>query len=988
MRQNGLMNIWERFSIANRCRPIRCNHVELTDANRNVTEIFKTPGKLRGKTPRTARQRSPERAVGCTMLLTNRQCLLLPQPLTEIFSADKRYNQSPSRVQVPAKELKLTSPKSFEEQFPTITKITRPPHDSVYHGSTEDQMEIDHVECNIQVGASEQKKQDEVQDKRVSGEDRTATEGSFHSARENLTTRDVIMIDVGRDTPILDDIPGSFPKDPLLPAVSVIQEGTIPTSVTSQDEINEEISNDIQESSRSSSVGSSPPKPLVRKSSLTFAALPAREPLGTKKSIGNQGSRISNSDGIKGPINRSSYLGRYTCGKSLGGAKPAENDDMEIDNDQEKEPETQMHNKDATQRLHDRINLLGKTQPSRTTKSVASQQLTYPDLSANSQEGYAIEKNSDKTVKMATDPSVGEEDDWILSTAVKGNTPERPTLSKSRSMDVMEQIIGKENISGIGLGLAPGETEISKQQSPLKYNPAHGYDSPRMYTKAASTVDLSTTTYQPPGPQNAISVSNPAFLPIVTTTTPAGSPSSSKFHIDGHLSASKHKLQSIMKSARGLFSSSAKVSNQAKIETMSPSKQKLRNPAVHSGLQDFSKIQTFTQSTYPNVYSESVRAESPSKVRKTRSSTEKERELKKQEREVKEREKQEADLTRARELERQKATKFQENPKVTLSIISLVSKSSLEETSKPIRISPRRLAALNKPLPPINIKVEVTATSATSQSQIAQPSKTLQPPRRPVRPAVKDNTLPKVKQPPVSIRIGPLLNRAPINGSSVPSSQEEPAPPVPAKPMVKPGSTISRQTNASTASLKSSLSSNTSKARIPITRKIERKPTAQEEAQKRIAERVAATEEAKKAAYRQALERKQMLGHNQPHVGGSSFNVKPSHLSKARLLQNGKTTSNQAQRGQGNLKTIPYANTTTESSRPPTAMSTKGKRHLDDTDEEGPRPIKPAPGQSYQQTDTKRRRTGESDIAEQPVIRPAMAAPIRNSNIRKVGHGL
>ena len=31
----------------------------LLTANRNVTEIFKTPGKLRGKTPRTARKRNP-----------------------------------------------------------------------------------------------------------------------------------------------------------------------------------------------------------------------------------------------------------------------------------------------------------------------------------------------------------------------------------------------------------------------------------------------------------------------------------------------------------------------------------------------------------------------------------------------------------------------------------------------------------------------------------------------------------------------------------------------------------------------------------------------------------------------------------------------------------------------------------------------------------------------------------------------------------------
>ena len=31
----------------------------LLTPNRNVTEIFKTPGKLRGKTPRTARKRNP-----------------------------------------------------------------------------------------------------------------------------------------------------------------------------------------------------------------------------------------------------------------------------------------------------------------------------------------------------------------------------------------------------------------------------------------------------------------------------------------------------------------------------------------------------------------------------------------------------------------------------------------------------------------------------------------------------------------------------------------------------------------------------------------------------------------------------------------------------------------------------------------------------------------------------------------------------------------
>lgn len=34
-------------------------HLDSLTMNRNVTEIFKTPGKLRGKTPRTARKRNP-----------------------------------------------------------------------------------------------------------------------------------------------------------------------------------------------------------------------------------------------------------------------------------------------------------------------------------------------------------------------------------------------------------------------------------------------------------------------------------------------------------------------------------------------------------------------------------------------------------------------------------------------------------------------------------------------------------------------------------------------------------------------------------------------------------------------------------------------------------------------------------------------------------------------------------------------------------------
>lgn len=38
---------------------VKRKKIDLADRNSNVTEIFKTPGKLRGKTPRTARKRNP-----------------------------------------------------------------------------------------------------------------------------------------------------------------------------------------------------------------------------------------------------------------------------------------------------------------------------------------------------------------------------------------------------------------------------------------------------------------------------------------------------------------------------------------------------------------------------------------------------------------------------------------------------------------------------------------------------------------------------------------------------------------------------------------------------------------------------------------------------------------------------------------------------------------------------------------------------------------
>ena len=155
----------------------------------------------------------------------------------------------------------------------------------------------------------------------------------------------------------------------------------------------------------SPSDGSSPVRALVRKSSLTFAALPAREPLANKKSLGGRNQRTSYTEQSKvTSTNGENYYGRHTDGKSLGGLQelqPAEealgDGDMNVDeqttgtsqvvieNLVEEATMTDLHHKSSTQRLHDKISMLGQSQPTRPTKSIPSTttnnlHLNYPDI--------------------------------------------------------------------------------------------------------------------------------------------------------------------------------------------------------------------------------------------------------------------------------------------------------------------------------------------------------------------------------------------------------------------------------------------------------------------------------------------------------------------------------------------------------------------------------------------------------------------------------
>lgn len=130
---------------------------------------------------------------------------------------------------------------------------------------------------------------------------------------------------------------------------------------------------------RSASEGSSPVRALVRKSSLTFAALPARAPLAIKKSIDARHSRTSHLEQFAmAATSRGSYFDSHTEGKSLGGLQPRQraeeaNDDEEMNDNEEgldlrqtnapvvDVTMTELHHKSSTQRLHEKINKLGRS---------------------------------------------------------------------------------------------------------------------------------------------------------------------------------------------------------------------------------------------------------------------------------------------------------------------------------------------------------------------------------------------------------------------------------------------------------------------------------------------------------------------------------------------------------------------------------------------------------------------------------------------------
>jgi hypothetical protein len=697
--------------------------------------------------------------------------------------------------------------------------------------------------------------------------ERRTTEGSFHSAREDQTAKVSFKVPETKNGEL--DV-ASGQELPTGRTVQQEQTEDLPQSADPNPlEIHErsDLGQELDEIG-SPSDGSTPDRPLVRKSSLTFASLPAREPLTTKRSIGARDSRTSHLDQLKN--GRGSYYGRQT-----GLSHPPQADqqqDNSVDDevnevDENKDAQTgdadfeavQAHNKSSTQRLHEKIEMLGKSQPTRLSKSIPSAAALAASNLRKSEAISKVEKGASKA-QPAAESGVDEDDDWIKPLE-QSSEDFPPALTKSHNTDMMEVIVangddnsGDEDDYDMRAPelIAHEErmrTPIRKSPSPMKTFPGFGH------AKSASTVTLASPGKAEfaPGPAHTktISVSNPPY----PSTTPKGSP---RRIFDAPLSVSKSKLQSIMKTAKGLFTSSAGVSAAAKMETLSPNALRIaanNMPGLYPNIQGMLEDKPLPPSP-------------PKEGRRTRSSTEREKEEKKKERDLKDRQKAEDQLEKARQKEKQNAAQFKDDERNA--------QTQASRLAPPVRKSPRRLGEKQREPERPNDSHDMPPPALPSLQG------------KPQRPAKPTRELLRKNQPqPVAVRVG-STQRMPISTSSLASNLQETLPPTNSKQnlVTKKASNASLTSAASNQAFKTSVTSQAGKPKALLAaerkkeadereaqrklgqkREMERKRAAQQdearrqeqrqraEAERKERERFAA-EQAKKAAQQQAIEKR------------------------------------------------------------------------------------------------------------------------------------
>lgn len=521
-----------------------------------------------------------------------------------------------------------------------------------------------------------------------------------------------------------------------------------------EDELDAE-DNELEEPSRSGSDGSSPIRPIVRKSSLNFASLPAREPI-THKSIGNRISRTSHLD-----QNRTSYYNRQTGGKSLGHARQESTDDENDEMDTDDEPSPQKshaaaepdnalaHNKTYTQRLQDQISKLGQTQanPSRPSKSIPDsatiQQLSTAVPNPQSQPQRKPVASPKKPTTPGAFPEDDDEDDWIEPLGSPDNASgafsPRPGMPKSHSADVMEGLSGKETVGGNDFALPKTRQRTSLSKSPERPPVPSKTSGTPGHLKSASVPFLPQMDQADEDDINtlkkSVSVSYPPLNTVYESERPTTPKSPSRGFRDGPLKQVKNKLSSILKSSKGLLASSAAISAEGKSSLISPSTSRLGMHGAPS-MESLRQISTKdSQPLYPDLSRHATDNQtiasvtSPTRTspvrtegRRTRASIEKEKaEEKRKEKEAKETRRaaeQMEKLEKAREKEREKARVFSKEQDRVAALERQVS-SQKEQEKKTVPPTPQPPKTIRKSPRKTKAQLEAEEKAAAAAAAIA-----------------------------------------------------------------------------------------------------------------------------------------------------------------------------------------------------------------------------------------------------------------------------
>lgn len=613
--------------------------------------------------------------------------------------------------------------------------------------------------------------------------DRRTTEGSFVSAQENIVSRGqtVEPMDTDEDQPDKadEDTPRPLVKSVPVPSASPEKpQGKRVASPVKDDVLDKD--GDVMIDDNFDDIGSpsdgstpAPARPAMRKnSSFGFASLPPRDPLKTKKSMGARDSRTSHVDMIKSTaLGRQSYFTGHMEGfKSASNNAATEKEELQQDNARGKQlqqSETEqaydtsvLHNKLNTQRLHDKISMLGKTQAPRTTKTAplsqaAISQAKYPELPD-------IKSTNTDTERVPILVSTTQED-WIKPLS----SPQQPAMTKSQTAAVMERVADNETIGNLEKGkMTRTETfpDLSDKSSrtPTKRSIFSAFDQHRNVPAATPPSRRMESPVQPTSNTNAES------------TTPLTSPR----RIDG---TPKSRFHTIMQSAKSLFSSSAGLSAAAKLETLSsPSALRSEPNPQHVGTSperySSSPERLLARNQVTNE-SKGKQATKPIQLDDPFDAEERIRPAAK------------AIGTSANVESQQKAQSKERD-------IPASSTRTNAKIAQPVQPQVRRdpgTAADSEP------KFPLPPTSNHGQSQLAR-TRPVKPTREPAQ---------KQKPQPVSIRLGSTITRMPIP-SVAPNSQESGAAPapVPAKQptLAKQASNSSLHTASSNTSLKSSTS--------------------------------------------------------------------------------------------------------------------------------------------------------------------------------------